>query len=409
MRPLEHVPAVVDEPAARARRVVDLLPVALSDVADVEVAGESVERVPPRVAQAEGGDLRGGPRLPDVEAHHLPEQALHVLGAVLRVAARAAVPHAHPQEPVRPECEVAAVVVGVRVVVVEQLARRRGQRSRPVRLVADDASVSTRIGVVDVDEAVRGVLRVEGEPEQPLLPAGLGEVSDVEEESGSELSALHDPNGPALLDDVEPPRLAARGRHVDGLDQSTRDDRAPEGVLGAECRARGACEHDGREDSGQQDHQAHRATVAEVLLTADESGEQRYFATGAPRSARRRSIAEGLGTTASTSSPGLNTVEGSPSSFLPSPNTEMRREPSGSTMSPAFLPAAGEPASTCTSTTTSPSSWSSSSRTSPCSGTSCSTRPRMLVVAQSVWVTPSRSKCCWLRGSLTRATAFGTP
>ena len=33
----------------------------------------------------------------------------------------------------------------------------------------------------------------------------------------------------------------------------------------------------------------------------------------------------------------------------------------------------------------------------------------MLVVAQMVCVMPSRSKCCWLRGSLTRAIAVRTP
>ena len=45
----------------------------------------------------------------------------------------------------------------------------------------------------------------------------------------------------------------------------------------------------------------------------------------------------------------------------------------------------------------------------PCSGTSCSTRPRRPDVAQTVCVIPRRSKCVWLRGSLTRAIAFGTP
>ena len=42
-------------------------------------------------------------------------------------------------------------------------------------------------------------------------------------------------------------------------------------------------------------------------------------------------------------------------------------------------------------------------------GTSCSTSARMPDVAQTVWVIPSRSKCCWFLGSLTRAIAFGTP
>src|ERR671924_115307 len=51
---------------------------------------------------------------------------------------------------------------------------------------------------------------------------------------------------------------------------------------------------------------------------------------------------------------------------------------------------------------------SSSRWTSSCSGTSCSTRARMLEVAQTVGEMPRRSKCAWFRGSLTRAIVFGT-
>jgi len=72
-------------------------------------------------------------------------------------------------------------------------------------------------------------------------------------------------------------------------------------------------------------------------------------------------------------------------------------------------PAAGAFASTCSSTTSRPSLRSSSSFTRPCCGTSCSTRPRRPEVAHTVWVIPRRSKCCWFRGSLTRAIAFLTP
>ena len=44
-----------------------------------------------------------------------------------------------------------------------------------------------------------------------------------------------------------------------------------------------------------------------------------------------------------------------------------------------------------------------------CSGTSCSTSAMIPEVAQIVGEIPSRSKCAWLRGSLTRAITFGTP
>src|SRR6266540_2781984 len=55
VRPFVDIPAVILEAGARARRVVHLFPVALADVADVEVAC-LVEREPPRIAQSVARD-----------------------------------------------------------------------------------------------------------------------------------------------------------------------------------------------------------------------------------------------------------------------------------------------------------------------------------------------------------------
>ena len=55
--PLVDVPAEVDEPGRRARQPVDLLDLALSDVADPEIARRAVEAVPPRVAQTDRDEL----------------------------------------------------------------------------------------------------------------------------------------------------------------------------------------------------------------------------------------------------------------------------------------------------------------------------------------------------------------
>jgi hypothetical protein len=51
------VPPVVLSPRGIGRLDIDLLPRALADVPDPEVAGLSVERVPPRIAQPVGPDL----------------------------------------------------------------------------------------------------------------------------------------------------------------------------------------------------------------------------------------------------------------------------------------------------------------------------------------------------------------
>ena len=63
----------------------------------------------------------------------------------------------------------------------------------------------------------------------------------------------------------------------------------------------------------------------------------------------------------------------------------------------------------CTSTTSRPSRRSSSSGTSSWSGSSCSIRRMIDVVAQTDGAIPSRSKRSWLRGSLTRAITRSTP
>ena len=221
--------------------------IALPDVPDVEVAREAVEGVAPRVAQPEADDLRRRARPSDVESQHLPEEALHVLSAILGVAARAPVPGADVEEAVRAEREPAAVVVRVRLVDAEKEPGARGERSRAVRLVPHDARVAGPVRVVHVDEAVRPVHGVEREPEETLLAAGRDRVADVEEEPVAELPALKYANRPALLDDVEAARLVPRRRDLHRLDEPSRDDRAPEDAL---CGGRGTG-HRHDEDTGE--------------------------------------------------------------------------------------------------------------------------------------------------------------
>src|SRR4029079_16891849 len=105
----------------------------------------------------------------DVEREQLAQLFVQVLRSVLGIATRAAVAHANVEPTVRPERELAAVVVRVRLVDEEKLAPLDGGRISG--LVLDDACVAVRVRVIDVEEPRRLVLRFEGDREQPPLAA----------------------------------------------------------------------------------------------------------------------------------------------------------------------------------------------------------------------------------------------
>src|SRR5918996_896824 len=70
---LEDVPAEVDQPARARGKVVDLLPLALAHVGDVEAVGLGVEAEAPGVAEPVRGDFPLGAAAVDVEPKELPE------------------------------------------------------------------------------------------------------------------------------------------------------------------------------------------------------------------------------------------------------------------------------------------------------------------------------------------------
>src|SRR5437868_182226 len=109
MGPFPAIPAVVLAAGAPGRLEIDLLPVPLPDVGDVEVVRRTVEAEAPGVAQAEGPDLGGAGRgagegvarrdgvvavricgeavAVDVDAQDLAQQGVLVLAALKRIAA----------------------------------------------------------------------------------------------------------------------------------------------------------------------------------------------------------------------------------------------------------------------------------------------------------------------------------
>src|SRR5215217_7620265 len=362
---LPDAPAVVVERPLLPRRAhVDLLPLALADVADVEIAGLAVPREAPRVPQPVAGDLPARPGLVDVEAQQLAEARAQGLRVVVRVAAATAVAGAGVQAAVGPELQLPAVVVAeLAVVDAEQRLGRRGQADGAVGAELVDAHVSGVVVEVDEEAMVPRVPRVERDRQQPLLASAADPAADVEERLRAQPPVHHDADHARLLDDVQLPRFAARLRHVDRRVEAG-DERAQAQLLALLLGRRGALAAGGarqrhRDDRGDDPERSHQ------LLS---------------KTLRSSSSLPGC-RIASTWSPAWSSVEPTAISERPLRMIEIRREPSGRSSFSTVLPAAGAPLSIWTSTISRFSLRSSSRCTRSCSGTSCSTRPRTLDVA----------------------------
>ncbi len=155
-----------------------------------------------------------------------PSLRAEILRAVLGIAARASVAHADVELAVGAERELAAVVVRVRLVDPEELADllRRGRPSA----VLDHARVAVRVRVVDVEQPVGCVVRVEGDRQQALLATALDEGGDVEERASEHAPVLDDTDPSCLLDDVEPPLLSGRRGDVHRRLEARSDAHQPE-------------------------------------------------------------------------------------------------------------------------------------------------------------------------------------
>src|SRR4029077_374852 len=203
-------PAVVHEAGCRPWPVVDLLPRVLADITDVEIAVGPIEREAPRVPQPVGVDLP----VPPVQTQQLAQLAGEILRVVRWVAAGAAVARARVEPAVRPELELAAVVVVVRTVVdYEQLPPRGRKRAAAPREERVDLDIAGLVRVVDVKAVILRVHGIERDREQTLLGvATLDPVVNVEEGAPLPVRKRHDSPGP--LDDVEAAGLALRLRYV---------------------------------------------------------------------------------------------------------------------------------------------------------------------------------------------------
>ncbi len=238
VKSLHPVPAEVLAAATAGAHDVDLLEGVLPHVADPQVVGRPVERDPPRVAEA--GDVDLGPRagcseerivgwdavgtpvrrMVDVDSEDLAEERRQLLAVALRVAAAAAVAEGDVEVTIRPEHDVAAIVVGVGLVDGQDDALAIGVRlvgvaGRHAPLRHDRGAIG--VGVVGVEARVARIARMEGEAQQALLPAVAHLRANVEERARGPLAAGNDPDRTALVDDEQPAAAVAPSDDIERI------------------------------------------------------------------------------------------------------------------------------------------------------------------------------------------------
>src|SRR5580765_5122461 len=139
---------------------------------------------------------------------------MHVLGVLLRVTAGAAVTETRVEVAALVELQLPAVVIRVRLLDGEENPPARPDAVAAGGTVDGDARVALEVGVRDVEEMVRRVVRVESHRQEALLTAAHDDVVNVEERP-RDVSAADDLDRPPLLDDVERVGIDGGGRDKD--------------------------------------------------------------------------------------------------------------------------------------------------------------------------------------------------
>ena len=163
------------------------------------------------------GEVAGCPV--DVDAQDLAEQGAQIL-AILAVPAASVTQPDVEVSILRPKEEQPTIVVRRRLVDKhDRLGARRVSaiRIRGRHLVSRDDGIAIAIGVVDEKIAIVRVVGMEGDAEQPALPATADEFGDVQEWLGHDLTIANDADPSRLLDDEEAAAAVTRVNDLDWL------------------------------------------------------------------------------------------------------------------------------------------------------------------------------------------------
>jgi hypothetical protein len=104
---------------------------------------------------------------------------------------------------------------------VVSTSRRHGDGARP-------GECARRLRVADVEVAVRLVVGIEGEPDEPLLDGRADLAGQIEERRRQEDAVTHDADRARLLDDEHATRIERRRSRVERLRQAGGDERLVE-------------------------------------------------------------------------------------------------------------------------------------------------------------------------------------
>ena len=238
-------PPIIFAACAVGRLLVNLLKPALPHIGQIKVACDTVKAEPPRVAEAQcpnfvahrwvahkrviGGDevVGGASHARNIEAEHFAQQAIPILGQILRVAIAAAIAQGGIQIAIWPKIEVAAVVVVERLghcqdfklaVGVGRVGIARAHFKTGNAHGGDDIGIGVGGVVINVKIAIIGVIGVKREAEQAhfVKLKGVNPVLDVEEGGGQHIAIfLNNPNQPRLFDNEQ--TAVARVDNVHGV------------------------------------------------------------------------------------------------------------------------------------------------------------------------------------------------
>ena len=179
----------------------------------------------PWVAKPVRPDLRRRRQGSHVESQQLAEQGAKILGIPRDVTGTPAIPRPDVEHGVGTEHREPAVVVRVGRVRNggDQCRGRRGDVGVRRRTEPLDGDGTIQIGVVDVEESIARVPRIEGDAQQSLLAAVPHSARDVEEGRRQQLPTFHDANAARLFDDEES-GIIGRSREVDRIRQPLHDE-----------------------------------------------------------------------------------------------------------------------------------------------------------------------------------------
>jgi len=223
----QHAPPIILTAAAACRLEIHFFPGILSDIADKEVPGQSIERAAPGISQPVGPDFRQGWRMPDegvvrwhsvvairitweivavnVHPQNFAEPRREILAVPLWISAATAIAYGNIKIAIRTEGDGSAVMVlAVNLRLLQDCVGRVRIRYIGItggNLVTGNHDVVIVVGVIDIEVSVRRVIGMERQTQQSLFWILSDQVRNIQKRRGKQRPVYDDPDLAGLLRD----------------------------------------------------------------------------------------------------------------------------------------------------------------------------------------------------------------